>query len=546
MLMMILTACGSPRGAVLEVGEDTLLLDSGNPITELTIVNRGGPLTVLHWQASVDSPLVHVSPAFGQVGARGPGQNIRVSVDFSSLQEGAEATAAVTVTSNGGDVVVPVRFVMTATPVCESSTDVATSPHSTRGDGSVNGDFVPGELLVAYHPPAGLNAQATMQKLAEDVRGEHGLRLLDSGANSIFERVAVDDPLAGARRLASDPRVAFAHPNYRVRPANLPNDPCFHEQWNLHGFGVPEAWSAGGGNRVVVAVIDTGFDIDHEDLRDKALPGYDLRGDDDDPRPGSPGSPASHGTHVAGIVLAAGNNGMGIAGVAHMPDVMLLPVKIFDDAGEKATIEDLAYAIMWSAGIPVKDYPLNENPADIINLSVGAGPTDIPALNYAAERARAKGALLVAAAGNHSSTDGKYGVQSPANSPAVLAVGSVDQTLLRSSFSDWGSSDPTVDLMAPGGSGDSSCSTIRSTVPWSNYSCMSGTSMAAPFVAGVAALILSGEPDLEPGDLEIRLRKAAYFHPRIMNEAEYGAGVLCAERAVAGGSHRPSSPCGSS
>ena len=97
--------------------------------------------------------------------------------------------------------------------------------------------------------------------------------------------------------------------------------------------------------------------------------------------------------------------------------------------------------------------------------------------------------------------------------------------------------------MAPGGYGSSSCLRVRSTIPWNNYGCMAGTSMAAPFAAGVAALILSREPRLEPHELERRLTGTAYFDPASMNPDEYGSGVLCANRALAGQFGKGALPC---
>jgi serine protease len=542
LLIPLLAGCSALFSPELEITAQQLLLDSASPSREVTIVNSGPVGSVLRWTASVDSPLVHVSPLKGEIRA-GAEVHLRISMDFSGLEQGSVSEATVHLGSNGGQASLPVRFHMNASRTCAdgepelASTDSADLPEL--------GAFVPGELLVGYEESfASLTAagENEFRSLSAGVRQDHRLRLLGSAEAAGFERVAVEDPLAAAKRLAEDPRVSFAHPNYYVRPAAMPNDPCYPEQWNLHDFGVPGAWLLAGKNRVVVAVIDTGVDVDHVDLRSKSLPGYDLWDDDTDPRPGGPGSTSGHGTHVAGIALALADNGSGIAGVASSPNVMLLPIKIFDDTGTLATIADLADAMLWAAGINVPGLPRNPHPADIINMSLGAGPKQIAALDRAAERARKAGALLLAAAGNNTSTDGSKGIQSPANAPAVIAVGSVDQSMRRSRFSDWGTEKPSVELMAPGGYGSSSCRRVRSTVPWSNYSCMAGTSMASPFAAGVAALILTREPALGPDELERRLHGASYFDGKSMTQEEYGSGILCADRAVAGTRDR-SRPC---
>lgn len=550
LLCLLLGACASFQEPVLEIGAGQLRLDSQFPVKELSISNVGSRLSKLRWSASSDSALIHISPAEGELRGGQGSELLRISVDFSDLEEGDVSSASVTIESNGGDVVLPVSFHMTAERACSPDMEAQYEFHSLSTSAPPAGSFVPGELLVGYAEPAGeyepLSAAAARREQASDVRSEHGLRLLSVGSSRSYERVAAREPLEAARRLRSDPRVAFAHPNYYVRPLGIPNDPCYFDQWNVHGFGLEEAWEYTGmasGAPVVVAVIDTGVDTDHEDLRDKLVPGYDIWDDDEDPSPGGPAHASAHGTHVAGIALAEGDNGVGVAGVAYGPNVKLLPVKIFDDSGSLATTADLADAILWAAGIPVSGLPTNHYPADVINMSVGAGPGRVAVLDEATARAREAGAVLLAAAGNNTSTEGQYGVQAPANSPAVIAVGSVNESLTRSSFSDWGADGASVDLMAPGGYGSSSCLRIRSTIPWNDYGCMAGTSMAAPFASGVAALILAQDPDLEPAEVERRLIATAYFDPSMMNRDEYGSGVICAVRALAGIFDRRAQPC---
>lgn len=551
LLTLLLSGCGSFQEPSLQIGAGRLRLDSGFPVREISISNGGTALSVLRWSASSSSPLLHISPAEGHLRGGKGSETIRVSIDFSSLEEGDISNSAVTIDSNGGNAVLQVNFEMTAERACSPDMEAQYEFETLASGSPPAGSFVPGELIVGYEDPGAdyslLSATEALVAQASAVRSDHGLRLLSLGGARAFERVAAEDPQAAARELRKDPRVRFAHPNYYVRPLAVPDDPCYFDQWNVHGFGLEQAWGYGSlhsNEEIVVAVIDTGVDVEHEDLRDKVLPGYDMWDDDDDPSPGGPSHAPAHGTHVAGIALAEGNNGVGVAGVAYGPNVKLLPIKVFDDSGVLATTADLADAILWAAGVRVRGLPRNRHPADVINISLGAGPGRVAALDEATERARDEGAIILAAAGNNTSTEGRYGVQSPANSPAVIAVGSVNQSLLRSSFSDWGEDEPTVDLMAPGGYGASSCLRIRSTIPWNNYGCMAGTSMAAPFAAGVAALILSREPGLEPFELEARLLDTAYFNPSTMNRDEYGRGVICASRAVSGAFGPSSVPCG--
>ena len=353
-----------------------------------------------------------------------------------------------------------------------------------------------------------------------------------------------------AAEMARDPRVRYAEPDLYLRPLNvpepdvpngpnLPNDPDLFEQWHLLEFGLPAAWRLETGKPgVVVAVLDSGVDVAHEDLRSRVLPGCDLFNGDNDPSPGRPGQLGDnqrHGTHVAGIALAGGDNGRGVAGVAYS-GVRLLPVKVFDDGGGSQITSSsvVATAIRWSAGLSVGDLNRTPYPAQIINLSLG-GEGNVQTLDDAIRDARRAGSLVVAASGNGSSSEAIF---APANAPEALAVGSVDADYVRSDFSNYSATGRTVDLMAPGGVGDSSCGGVYSTISptfegatESAYGCERGTSMAAPFVAGVAALLWSQNPELSDDEVEARLLESTRYTPA-MNHAEYGAGVVCADRAL--------------
>ncbi len=353
-----------------------------------------------------------------------------------------------------------------------------------------------------------------------------------------------------AAEMERDPRVRYAEPDLYLRPLSvaepdlpddpdLPNDPDLFEQWHLLEFGLPQAWRLETGNAgIVIAVLDSGVDLTHEDLRGRILPGCDLFNSDNDPSPGPPGQLGDnqrHGTHVAGIALAGGDNGKGVAGVAY-GGVRLLPVKVFDDGGESQFTSSsvVATAIRWSAGLSVEGLNRTPYPAQVINLSLG-GKGNVQTLNDAVRDARRAGSLVVAASGNGFSSEAIF---APANAPEALAVGSVDANYQRSDFSNYSTTGRTVDLMAPGGVGDSSCGGVYSTISptfegmtESAYGCERGTSMAAPFVAGVAALLWSQNPELSDDEVEAKLLSSARYTPA-MNPAEYGAGVVCADRAL--------------
>ncbi|HEX7004897.1 MAG TPA: S8 family serine peptidase [Trueperaceae bacterium] len=405
----------------------------------------------------------------------------------------------------------------------------APSPQVLRAPAPENA-YVPGEVLVVRRS------------------GSERLSALDLGSRRPAPELVELGPLEGVpsaiNRLSRDPEVELASPNYYIYPTALPNDPYLPQQWSLPSAGIPVTWGEPGENQVVVAVVDSGFDLDHEDLEGVFLPGYDFCGNSDcsatdsDPSNGSAGN--WHGTHVAGVVAAVGDNGLGVKGVADSRSVRILPVKIFNDEGGGANTQVLIEGLRWAAGLPVDGVPVNAQPARVINLSL-AGDFSSEILQATIDEVRAAGALVVASTGNA----GVDRVMSPAAAAGVVAVGSINSDFERSCFSNYGvgSNGPGgVDILAPGGEADGSivpCGIspyevegLMSSIPGDAYGSAVGTSMAAPMVSAAAALILSHEPELSVAELERRLLDSAYFDPDSMNEAEYGAGVLRADRAL--------------
>jgi len=352
-------------------------------------------------------------------------------------------------------------------------------------------------------------------------------------------RVPLGQETAAIERLRRDPGVAFAELDYALHAAEavVPNDPFWDQQWGPSQIGAPEAWGiTTGSSEVLIAVLDSGVQLDHEDLADKVWANPDeipANGLDDDANgkvddvhgwhfyhtwDGSRFIPAEdadvedgfgHGTHVAGIAAAAGNNGLGIAGISWGARVM--SVKVLDDAGN-GWYSDVALGIIYAA----------DNGARIINLSVGGSP-ESATLCAAAEYAHRKGCLLVAAAGN---TGGQ--VEYPAACENVLAVAATDPMDERASFSNIG---PEVDVAAPGVS-------IYSTwAPWGGYASMSGTSMAAPHVSGVAALVWSRWPALSNEALTTQITRAVVDLGSPGWDESTGWGRIDAGRAVSYGIH---------
>lgn len=570
-LLVVLAGCGLFASPQLKVTPTSL--DPSTTTTFLTVSNTGAKNSVLKFTASASDPSVSVSPASGSVD-QGSTLQLTVAVDGTQLSPATNLAATIDLSSNGGNASVPLSY---GIGTCGSYTPqglgaAALTPQSASAGtpragvsvapGPDPADRIPHQIIVGYNAPAGLATAALhAQALAEaslSVRRAYGLGLLAGGSGQGPDLVSAADVPATLARLRADPRVRYAQPNRRMRLLTVPNDTYFpanpvssvpNGEWNLRDFGLEQAWNiqtgntGSGGKPVVIAIVDSGVQSDHPDFggtgNSRVLPGYDFYNNLPSGEPGAPGPGGYtggqvHGTHVAGIAAAVGNNSQGIAGVAYGPSVEILPVKVFDDSGTNATVYDVVNGIRWAAGLPVSGVPANPHPADIINLSVGV-PGDEPALDTATQDAWNAGALLVAAAGNHVNGNPDTGVNSPANAPCVMAVGSVDDPRTLSAFSDTG---PQLELVAPGGFYDPAVGTsaatnlIISTVPGSNYGFDAGTSMASPFVAGVAALLKAQNPSLTPAQLRHKLDGSTLRTSAMTDRSQYGYGLLCADAAL--------------
>lgn len=478
-----------------------------------------------------------------------------------------------------------------------------------RGGEPATGEFVPGEVLVMFKDAADADEAVSKGKshagnlvMARSpgltkVFGRFGV----SRAGKLFARAksaklarvvklisaslggGAEETRALVNELRRRPEVEYAEPNMIVKIQSAPDDPYyasagawgqgFGDLWGLHKIGAATAWDTAQGEGVVVAVVDTGIDYNHEDIASNVwqnpgetgadASGRDRRsnGVDDDangyvddwrgwdfvtldgtPADNDPADNHGHGTHVAGTIAAVANNGIGVAGVAPRARVMALKGL---DANGSGSIEDLSRAIVYAA----------DQGAGVINNSWGGGSADTPqtlveAVSHAHD---VKGAVVVAAAGN---SNWDVGTQAKGFYPAcirdAIAVSATTHDDLRASFSNYGAK---IDVAAPGG-GDTDptglvvrpdrtiLSLLSSTANPSmtgsgqlavgaKYLRQAGTSMASPHVAGVAALVRSLHPEFSPEQVRQVIRRSSDDIGAAGFDAQFGHGRLNAARALA-------------
>lgn len=404
--------------------------------------------------------------------------------------------------------------------------------------------------------------------IAPDARGHalavRHLRRMALGADVVRASRRLDrvDAATLMRRIAADPEVEYVEVDARMWPTLVPNDPLYPQQWGYAGsaasINAPAAWDKSTGNGVVVAVLDTGI-TPHSDLAANLVAGYDFitsattarDGNGRDPNPNDEGdwittasscyqgvlrNSSWHGTHVTGTVAARTNNGTGVAGVAF--DARVQPVRVLGQCG--GVTSDIADAIVWASGGTVSGVPANATPARIINMSLGGTGACSTTYQNAINSAVGRGTTVVVAAGN-----GNTNVSNaqPASCANVIAVGAATSTGARASFSNFGTG---VDIAAPGVGILSTLNTGAQTQGAETYAYYDGTSMAAPHVAGVAALVqrrraAMGQPLFTPAQLEAHLKANVTAFPATPSQP-IGTGLLNADAAVTAAVPPPAPP----
>ncbi|MCL5036430.1 MAG: clostripain-related cysteine peptidase [Chloroflexi bacterium] len=367
------------------------------------------------------------------------------------------------------------------------------------GGGSVSSDpYVSGENIIRVDPGTDANALALeyLATVEEDftIGGNRYLRLSFNGSV----------PTKNSD-LQTDPQVYSAEPNYIYNSLLVPDDPDYAAfQYAPQLIGAEAAWdgTVKDGNKIL-AVIDTGIDLTHPEFTGRGVAGYDFVNDRVYPA-GANYDDNGHGTAVAGIACAEGNNGEGIAGLSW--GGRLMPVKVLDSSGQ-GNMYNVCRGIIFAV----------DNGADVINVSMGSGYFSY-ALQDAVDYAAANGVVVIAGMGN----DGSATVAYPAGCQGVIAVGSTDQNDGHSSFSNTGSH---ISMCAPG-------TDIYSTDTGQAYATGSGTSLSAAHVSGAALMMLALHPAMTPSQVRSQLESTAVDLGAPGFDTTFGSGRLDLQAAL--------------
>ncbi|HZX08712.1 S8 family serine peptidase [Kribbella sp.] len=404
--------------------------------------------------------------------------------------------------------VVPAAMIAGGVVVVTGSSGSAAEPRLYRppfAAGKQKAEYDAHSVMVKFKPKAtAANRRAAVSR--------YGAKTDDSVSSNAVELTSDLPAPELLKKVKADPTVELASLNYKRHISAVPNDEYYasDQKAYLNTVRVPQAWdlSKSTGSQIV-AVLDTGVDAGHPDLVGHLVPGYNAVSST---RP-NPVDDHGHGTMTLGIIAAAANNAIGVAGVGW--NVKAMPVKVLDSTGSgyDATI---AKGIDWAAA----------HGAKVINMSLG-GPDDNPVLHDAVARAYANGVTIVAAAGN----DGDGTVQYPASYPEVISVAATDASGTLTDFSSYGD---WVDVAAPGVDILSTGSRALTPPGYEPYWYCTGTSCSAPIVAGIAALVKNKWPAFTPAQVAQRVENLARDAGPRGIDPYYGHGIVDAYAALGG------------
>ena len=410
---------------------------------------------------------------------------------FSHVSAQEEATPSATE-------IIPTDTPCTPSPTATSSPTITNPSEAPQHIPQIKGDYVEDEILVRFLPPmenAHVAASACFANEQVQITSELG------AINAVvlkLDQISVSEAIALAENCSN---ILLAEPNYHLYAVDTyPNDPAWGNQYGLGAIRAPQGWDiTTGSSAVVIAIIDTGVDLTHPDLAGKIVAGYDFVNNDAVAQDDN-----GHGSHVAGISAASSNNGVGVAGTSW--GALIMPVKVLD-AGASGSFSNAASGIIWAT----------DHGAHIINLSMGASSHSTIFQN-AIDYAYNHGVTLVAASGNSGSNFVLY----PARYPNVMAVGATDSSNTIASFSNYGTE---LDVVAPGVN-------IYST-GIGNYFYNTGTSMSAPYVAGLAAILRGIPGSGSPANLAWAMKSTALDLGAPGRDDYYGDGLIQMDAAIA-------------
>ena len=354
--------------------------------------------------------------------------------------------------------------------------------------------FVIGRLLI--HPRPGLSQEKLDNIISH--YGGHNLLTIKQIDLHVIELPPQVDTVKIMTALSRNPNFEFVELDGVVKPDFYPNDPYYSNDWHLPKIGAPAAWDIAEGNGVTIAILDTGVDTTQPDLQPQLVPGWNFYDGNDDVS-----DVLGHGTAVAGIAAAASDNSIGTASVSFQSKIM--PMRITDANGYGY------FSLMAQALTVAADSGARVANISFLNVSLSSS------VDLAAQYMRSKGGVVVTAAGNTG------GLLSDPPRDSLTVVAATDSNDNRASFSSYGD---FVDMAAPGVG-------IMTTTMGGGYGSLSGTSAASPVVAGVYALMISADPDLQPASLDNTLFSTALDLGDAGVDPYYGHGRVQAADAVA-------------